>query len=223
MSPKSWNPFVRHLTVPAGQVCVEHVDGAVRRLLEPGRYRRPRRATYTGVPTTEQLLTTATQRVPDADGVVVQATVTVRWRVVDAAVHVAAADEPTDLLYLAAQLAVRDVVGAATTDDLVRGRGPALDETALTEAARSRVADLGIEVRQVVLKDVVLPPEVREAYAAQLTARLQGQASLERARAEVASLRALANGARLLEEHPALARLRLVEAVPMGSSVRIEV
>ncbi len=39
------------------------------------------------------------------------------------------------------------------------------------------------------------------------------------ARAETAALRSLANGAKLLDAHPALARLRLVQAAPHGAQV----
>ena len=53
------------------------------------------------------------------------------------------------------------------------------------------------------------------------TARTRGQAKLEAARAETAALRSLANGAKLLDEHPALARQRLVEALPPGAKVKL--
>jgi hypothetical protein len=68
---------------------------------------------------------------------------------------------------------------------------------------------------------VILPPELRSAYAELATARTRGQAKLEAARAETAALRSLANGAKLLDEHPALARQRLVEALPPGARVKL--
>jgi len=39
------------------------------------------------------------------------------------------------------------------------------------------------------------------------------------ARAETAALRALANAGKLLDAHPALAQLRLVQQIPYGSRV----
>ena len=80
---------------------------------------------------------------------------------------------------------------------------------------------MGVEVWQVVVKDVILPPDLRSAYAELVTARARGQAQLEAARAETAALRSLANGAKLLDDHPALARLRLVQALPPGSTVEL--
>jgi hypothetical protein len=72
-----------------------------------------------------------------------------------------------------------------------------------------------------VVKDVILPPELRSAYAELVTSRTRGQAQLEAARAETAALRSLANGAKLLDEHPALARVRLVQALPYGATLKV--
>jgi hypothetical protein len=72
-----------------------------------------------------------------------------------------------------------------------------------------------------VVKDVILPHELRTAYAELVTTRTRGQAQLEAARAETAALRSLANGAKLLDDHPALARLRLVQALPYGSTLEL--
>jgi uncharacterized membrane protein YqiK len=58
----------------------------------------------------------------------------------------------------------------------------------------------------------MLPGELRRATTETLLARENGKAELERARAEAASLRTLANAARLLDEHPALLQLRTVQA-----------
>jgi hypothetical protein len=45
-----------------------------------------------------------------------------------------------------------------------------------------------------------------------IRAREAGRAELERARAEAAALRTMANTARLLEEHPVLLHLRTIQA-----------
>ena len=57
----------------------------------------------------------------------------------------------------------------------------------------------------------MLPGDLRRAYAETILARQRGRADLERARAEAATLRSLANTARLLDEHPALLRLRALQ------------
>jgi regulator of protease activity HflC (stomatin/prohibitin superfamily) len=69
------------------------------------------------------------------------------------------------------------------------------------------------------VKDVIVPAEIRTAAMQLVTAKSRGAAQLEAARAETAALRALANAGKLLDAHPALAQLRLVQHVPYGSRV----
>lgn len=71
------------------------------------------------------------------------------------------------------------------------------------------------------VKDVILPAELRTAYAELSPPGSAARGQLEAARSETAALRSLANAARLHDEHPALVQLRLVQAVPYGSTVRL--
>jgi regulator of protease activity HflC (stomatin/prohibitin superfamily) len=60
---------------------------------------------------------------------------------------------------------------------------------------------------------ITLPPETRKMFTEAERARREGLASLERSRAEQASLRALANAARNLANNPELARLRMLQTM----------
>lgn len=71
--------------------------------------------------------------------------------------------------------------------------------------------DRGITVTEARARDLMLPGELRRAAQDTLLARERGRADLERARAEAASLRMLANAARVLEEHPSLLHLRTLQ------------
>lgn len=210
----------RSVTVPATGAAVEYVDGARTRVLTPGRHRSPRRATHVHVGLRERLDTVAPQEVLTADGVSVRVTAALRWAVADPVAFVERADDPLAVVYLAVQLALREALVHAEADAVVRRARLELDAD-LTAAARAAGGSVGIEVRAVVVKDVLLPVDLRAAYAELVTTRTRGQARLEAARAETAALRSLANGAKLLDDHPALARLRLVEALPPGSTVEL--
>jgi len=209
------------ITVSAHERALEYVDGVCTRVLAPGRYRTVRRATYQRVPVLERIVTTAPQDVLTSDGVSVRVTAAVRWRVADPQQFVETVVDPAGLVYLAVQIALRDALVAVEVDALVREARLAGD--ALLDRARAAGATVGIDVAEVVVKDVILPPELRSAYAELVTARTRGLAQLEAARAETAALRSLANGAKLLDDHPALARLRLVQALPYGSTVELGV
>jgi regulator of protease activity HflC (stomatin/prohibitin superfamily) len=118
------------------------------------------------------------------------------------------------------QIALREALVDVDSEAMVRHARRALGTT-ITEVARAAGDEVGIAVREVVVKDVILPPELRSAYAELVTTKARGAAQLEAARAETAALRSMANGAKLLDEHPALARLRLVQALPPGSRIEL--
>lgn len=212
----------RTLHVTLEERVLEYVDGAFTRELGPGRHRRRarRRAHYRRVRLPEQVETLAPQEVPTADGVGVRVSLALRWAVGDARRFVEVAEDPVAVVYLAAQVALREQLADVALEAVAREARVATAGT-LTEAVRVAGATVGVEVREVVVKDVVLPADVRSSLAELATSRTRGQARLEAARAETAALRSLANGARLLEEHPALARQRLVEALPLGSTVEL--
>lgn len=98
-------------------------------------------------------------------------------------------------------------------------RGNRIDADAIATAARTAGARTGVEVIGAFVKDVIVPAEIRAAALQLATAKATGAAKLEAARAETAALRALANAGKLLDAHPALAQLQLVQRVPYGSKV----
>ncbi|HTW17775.1 MAG TPA: SPFH domain-containing protein [Nocardioides sp.] len=199
---------------------LEYVDGALTRVLGPGRHRPRRRAEYELVLVADRIETVAPQEVPTSDGVSVRVSAAVRWGVDDPRAFEEATVDASAVVYLAVQVALRDALVGTPAEDAVHLARTGLAEQ-LTEAARAAGAEVGIGVRSVVIKDVLLPGELRAAYADLVAARTRGLAQLEAARAETAALRSLANGAKLLDEHPALARLRLVQALPPGSTVEL--
>ncbi|KGN30984.1 hypothetical protein N802_05110 [Knoellia sinensis KCTC 19936] len=211
-----------HITVPAHTAAVEYVDGTPQRVLEPGRHARVWRATYRQVDLREQLLAVSPQEILTVDGVQVRVSAAVRWTVADPIAWLERATDPLGLVYLATQVALRDAV-AGLTLETVSQRGAGLDAAALTAAVASVARPVGVAATEVVVKDVILPSEVRAATLELATARQRGAAQLEMARAETAALRSLANGAKLLDDHPALARMRLVQAMPYGAQLVVRV
>ncbi len=208
------------LTVHPTQRVLESRAGRPTRELGPGRHWRRLRATYLWVDVRPRLLPVAPQEVLTADGVTVKVTAVARTQVVDAVRFTESAADPYDAVYLAVQVALREALASYEADAVVRS-GRREVTGLVTAAARVVAEEVGVEVREVVVKDVVLPLELRSAYAEVVTGRQRALAQLEAARAETAALRSLANGAKLLDEHPALARLRLVQALPAGSRVTL--
>jgi regulator of protease activity HflC (stomatin/prohibitin superfamily) len=71
----------------------------------------------------------------------------------------------------------------------------------------------GLSILSVDLKDIMLSGELKKAYAEVIKVRKEAQASLEKARGETATLRSLANAAKMSENNPELARLRLIQTI----------
>jgi regulator of protease activity HflC (stomatin/prohibitin superfamily) len=178
--------------------------------LGPGRYRRARGEQIRTIDMRPSSYTLTGQDVPTSDGVLVRVSLAVRWVVTSATLVVRAAASPTDEMHIAAQLGLRNAVLRRTHEELDLQRTEAAGE--ILTAMASRAAELGMAVQSVDIRDVVLPLELRRALLAELVARKEGQAALERARSETAALRSLLNAARLAEEHPALLQLRTLQA-----------
>lgn len=207
-------------TVQPWEVLLERRDGESTVVLGPGRHVVRRRAEHQLVDLRERLDLVPTQEVLTADGVTAKVTAVFRWTVADPVAFTERLRDPVGAVYLAIQLGLRDVLAGQEAEALVRAPRSRLAEGVRDRAAAS-AAEVGIRLVDVVVKDVVLPGDLRAAYAELVVGRHRAQAQLEAARAETAALRSLANGAKLLDDHPSLAQLRLVQALPPGSRVEL--
>lgn len=208
----------RRIVVPVGRRAVEYRDGAVARVLGPGPHRVRRAHTVVPVVVAERLLAVAPQEVVTAESVPVRVSMALRVRVTDPVAYLERAADPDAVVYLAAQVALREALGGIGIDDLAR-RTAAVDAESIRSRVDPTAEAVGVEVLTVVVKDVVLPAEIRSAAVDLITAKARGAARLEEARAETAALRALANAGRMLDGSPALARIRMIEAVPPGATI----
>ncbi|HEX2175297.1 MAG TPA: slipin family protein [Nocardioidaceae bacterium] len=214
--------FLRRITVRSHERVLAYRDGRLERVLDPGRHRRRIRTSLVRIDVRERIVTLAPQEVLTSDGVTLRVTAALVWRVTNPVAFQETSESPDAVVYLAAQLGLREALTGLDVDTvLASGRRSVAERVASTAAVAGE--SVGITVREAVLKDVLLPPELRAAYAQLVSARQRGKAQLEAARAETAALRSLANGAKLLDEHPGLAKLRLVQALPAGSSLKITV
>jgi len=162
------------------------------------------------------LLVVAGQEVLTADNVAVKLSVVLTTQLVDAAKAVLTADNPMGHIYSATQTAIRTVVAGVTLEALLGQRVAFAAQ--LRELVAPAAATLGVQIHAAEVRDVMLPGDLRKAFSETLKARQEGQAALERARGESAALRSLANAARLLEGHPALATLRFLQTLEGSGS-----
>ncbi|WP_330178682.1 slipin family protein [Nocardia sp. NBC_01503] len=196
-------------------------DGTLERVLEPGRHKYDAdRCTLVSVEMRPRMLQLPGQELLTRDGLSVRVSLVADWVVTDPVAFTTGAQSAESVLYAAMQEVARDLLAAHTLDELIADRALL---TIGTEQIAGKVERLGIRVNSVRAKDLMLPGELRKAALETILARERGRAELERARAEAAALRSLANTAKLLEDNPVLLRLRTLQvAAAPGTKVVLD-
>ncbi len=199
--------------VTEGQVGLLYRDGRFDHTLAPGRHRVTSREALVLVTTKRQSLVVSGQEVLSADAFLPKLGAVVEFTVTDP--HLAhSRDEGSYLgaIQTSVQFALRQVAASRTAEDLARLPRDTLDAELLGLVTRD-CDGLGVAIETVRLRDIVLPADIRRLLTGVEKARREGQAALERAHAEQAALRALANAARMLRNNPELQNLRLLQSI----------
>jgi regulator of protease activity HflC (stomatin/prohibitin superfamily) len=113
-------------------------------------------------------------------------------------------------------LALRDLVAMTTIDELLEKKTEA--DAQLLASAATRAERLGLRISALALRDIVLPANLKKAFAAALEAQKDAQRQLEAARGEQAALRSLAISSKMHENNPALLQARLIQALSSGAN-----
>jgi regulator of protease activity HflC (stomatin/prohibitin superfamily) len=209
--------FVRDTTVYEWERGLLFTRGRFKRVLEPGRYRLSKRTAWVRKLDVREITETIPgQEVLTSDGVTVRVSLAATYAVADPHRAVSTSSDYRAGLYLVLQLALRDAVALLTFDDLFAKRSEI--GGGLLGAALARAEELGLELKEVAVKDLMPAGELRRALAQVVLARKEGQAALEQTRAETASLRSLANAAKLVEQSPGLLQLRLLQQLASGGN-----
>lgn len=146
-----------------------------------------------------------------ADKAQVRATALIKYRITDARLFEGVAENPLLAIYTAAQLALREAIGGLKIEDVL-DRGNDLTAV-LTQKTVPEAAGVGIEIGKVAVKDLSIGGDLKRVFTDALTARQQSLVTLEKARAEAAAIRTLANAARVFETNPALLQLKFLQAL----------
>ncbi len=208
-----------HVTVPAWSRAVVIRDGVLTGERGPGRHRRKRRSEWHLLDLRPKFFNIPTQEVLTADGVQVRLSVVATIRIIDATAWVSNSATPLEAIYSALQVALRDRVAGMALADMSSVRSTLLE--GVEEELAEQFASIGASVTAIAVKDITLPQEVRSVLAQVALTKQRGLAELERARGEAASLRSLANTAKLLADNPALLQLRTLQAATEGAQIII--
>ncbi len=208
--------WVTVVIVPLNHCSIHSRNGKLNQLLESGRYR------FFGLGHQFQVfdkrlqqVTLQTQELTTLEGITVKTTAVGLYRVIDPIVATSVTADYNGTLYTLIQLAMRDAINGVEAESLlsnVRALGPKL-----LEVVQAKAAGLGLELTELVIRDVIFPAEIKTALSESWRAKKSALAELEAARGKAAAARTLANAAKLYEDHPALLKIRYIEALEQAS------
>lgn len=206
----------RRITIYEFQRGLKYRAGRFQAVLPPGQYWAFRPSAHIDIIDVRRaFLTVAGQELLTRDGTTLKVSLSAEYEIAD---PFAARHQSADFAaagYLQLQLALRETLCGQNLEQLLQERSTLGEQVAAI--CRPQFEALGLRLHAVSVKDLMLPTDLKKAYADVVKAQKEGQAALERARLETAALRSLANAARLVEEQPALLQLRWLQALGQSS------
>lgn len=200
--------------IPEHFVGLVSVDGQWVETRTSGRYadfQIKQRVLTTMVDLRLQELEVSGQEILTKDKVTLRVNVSVNWQYQDAYHAYQQHAQPERHLYVSVQLAIRELIATRSLDDLLENKH-ALDQV-LGARVNQLVADLGIAVVYVGIKDLILPGEMRTILAQVVEAQKSSEANVIRRREETAATRSLLNTAKVMEDNPVALRLKELETL----------
>ena len=169
--------------VPAFQVGVLKVDGALAGLLQAGQYgfwRYNRQVSVELVDTRIQALEVSGQEILTRDKVSLRLNLAANWRYNDVLTAFSRLSKPLEYLYRELQFGLRAAVGTRTLDELLENK-QSIDEAVSAHLA-AKLEDSGLEVSGLGVRDIILPGEMKTLLAQVVEAEKAAQANVIRRR-----------------------------------------
>jgi regulator of protease activity HflC (stomatin/prohibitin superfamily) len=214
MVSRTQNAYLTEPVIENHEAGLLFIEGRFVERLAPGRHSYwtvDRKVEVKRLDLRPQAVEITAQEMLTKDRIALRVTLTAHRRIVDT-VRVATAVADVDgWLYRLVQFAIRETVAARTLDEVLSAKG-ALDAE-LRVYVRERVAETGVEVSELGVKDVILPGDIRELVNKVVEAERIAKANLIRRQEETAATRSLLNTAKLMEDNPLLLRLKELESL----------
>ncbi len=206
--------FVRTYTVESYEKGLLIVDGKFVKILEAGTYYWWKNAISIQVAKTDirQLqLEVSGQEILTKDKATLRLNFYVQYQVTDIEKALFRNKEYEKQLYILMQFALREYVGGFSLDELLDKKD--LVSEYVIKNASEKVANLGIELKNAGIRDIILSGEMKDIMNQVLVAEKKAQANIIMRREETASMRSLLNTAKLMDENETLWKLKEMEYV----------
>ena len=205
---------VLQVQVPEHGAGILWIDGKVERLLAAGSYafwKFNRNVSVELVDLRLQAIEVTGQEILTRDKVSLRLNLSATWRYTDVLRAHTQLAKPADHLYRELQFGLRAAVGTRTLDELLENK-TVIDEV-VTAQVKSKLADYGLQLDGVGVKDIVLPGEMKTILAQVVEAGKSAEANVIRRREETAATRSLLNTAKVMEDNPVALRLKELETL----------
>ena len=205
---------VYYTEVKDNHVGLLKVNGKLEQQLEPGSYgfwKYQRNILVKHTDLRIQNLEVSGQEILTRDKVSLRLNLSAAYRVEDPLLAQGKLADFSDFLYREFQLQLREAVGAGTLDQLL-GDKDSLNQV-IAVGIRNRVAEYGLAVINVGVKDVILPGDMKTILNQVVEAEKSAEANLIKRREETAATRSLYNTAKMMEDNPTLMRLKELEVL----------
>ncbi len=205
---------IKFCEVADGYVGMLSVDGKYQRMLTPGSYGfwTYNRNVLVGILDMRlQTMEVSGQEILTKDRVSLRINLSASFKVIDPETVNAKLADYSGFIYRELQLRLREVVGTHTLDSLLEDKDRL--NLAIAEDLRARMAQYGIEVTSVGVKDIILPGDMKLILNQVVEAQKESEANLIKRREETQAMRSLHNTAKMMENNPTLMRLKELEAL----------
>ncbi len=206
--------YVRAIAVEPYQKALLFIDGKYEKTIETGEYYYWKNATKIHVAKVDmrQLqLEISGQEILTKDKAALRVNFYTQYKVVDIIKAINENKEYEKQLYILMQLALREFIGTLSLDEILEKKDSI--SKYVKESLKEKSADLGVEIKDCGVRDIILPGEVKDIMNQVLVAQKKAQANIITRREETASTRSLLNTAKLLEENEMLFKLKEMEYV----------
>jgi regulator of protease activity HflC (stomatin/prohibitin superfamily) len=214
MISRERNTLVAEHIVENHEAGLLYVEGRLVERLAPGRHAfwtPGRKIEVKRLDLRPQAVEITAQEMLTKDRIALRVTLTAFRRIVDPERVVTKVPDVDAYLYRLVQFAIREAVASRTLDEVLSAKN--VLDAELRAYVRERMAETGIEVAELGVKDVILPGEIRELVNKVVEAERTAKANLIRRQEETAATRSLLNTAKLMEDNPLLLRLKELESI----------
>lgn len=198
-------PFVRIYTVEAYEKGILLIDGKFSKVLDTGVYYFWKNAVVISVLKADlrQLqLEVSGQEILTKDKAALRVNFYTQYKVVDIIKALIENKDYEKQLYILMQLALREFIGTLSLDEMLEKKESI--SAYVLAALKDKAFNLGVEVRDCGVRDIILPGEMKEIMNQVLVAQKKAEANVIMRREETASTRSLLNTAKLMEENSML-------------------